>query len=293
MASAVFLLPRPQHDLEPALAATSAMPDPMIPDPTMPTVDRHGRRRYRSVTTGVHIGGRLGSPPCPGPLALVGGAECATAALRPELLERSGGPEVLVLPTAAAYEHPERAVEAASRWFAELGATVTPLRVLTRARRTRRRATPTAVDDAPFVYLAGGSPMHLRSVLKDTPLLDALVGSWGRGAVLAGSGAGVMVLCDPMVDPRGGAFTVGLELIRRWRSSPTTTPGEDKAKRTLHIAPSGMAVVGIDEATALIRRPRRPRARGRAARPSSRPSSTPDRRRPRRPARERLRLLSR
>ena len=31
--------------------------------------------------------------------------------------------------------------------------------------------------------------------------------------MLAGSSAGAMVLCDPMVDPRGGAFTLGLGLL--------------------------------------------------------------------------------
>jgi len=31
--------------------------------------------------------------------------------------------------------------------------------------------------------------------------------------VLAASGAGATLVCDPMVDPRGGAYTVGLGLV--------------------------------------------------------------------------------
>ena len=54
-----------------------------------------------------------------GPLALVGGDEwhpgCEFDA---ELLAASGGDDVLVLPTAAAYEHPEKAVDFATAWFA-------------------------------------------------------------------------------------------------------------------------------------------------------------------------------
>lgn len=191
-----------------------------------------------------------------GPLALVGGAEWrAGCDFDRELLEASGGTEVLVLPTAAAYEHPDRVVEAAQRWFEELGATVRPLRVLTRPDAVDE-ANVAPVADAAFIYLSGGSPMHLRSVLKDSPVWDALVAAWQRGAVIAGSGSGAMVLCDPMVDPRGGAITLGLGLVEQLAVIPHhNTWSEDKAKRTLHIAPAGLPIVGIDERTALVRDP--------------------------------------
>ena len=193
----------------------------------------------------------------PGTLALVGGAEWrAGCDFDRELLELSGADEVLVLPTAAAYEHPDRIVEAAERWFGELGAKVRPLprahppRRRRRGQRRRRSATPR------FIYLSEGSPMHLRSVLKDSPVWDALVAAWQGGAVLAGSGSGGMVLCDPMVDPRGGAITLGLGLIAPIAVIPHhDTWSEDKAKRTLHIAPEGLPIAGIDERTALIRSP--------------------------------------
>lgn len=192
----------------------------------------------------------------PGTLALVGGAEWrAGCDFDRELLEASGATEVLVLPTAAAYEHPERATEAAARWFEELGATVRSLPVLMR-RDAVDEANADPVRDAAFIYLSGGSPMHLRSVLKDSPVWDALVASWQRGAVVAGSGSGAMVLCDPMVDPRGGAITLGLGLIGPMAVIPHhDTWSEDKAKRTLHIAPAGLAIAGIDERTALVRSP--------------------------------------
>ena len=61
----------------------------------------------------------------PGPLALVGGNEWgAGCTFDASLLEQAGTKEVLVLPTAAAYEHPQRAVDTAAGWFATLGATV-------------------------------------------------------------------------------------------------------------------------------------------------------------------------
>jgi len=188
-----------------------------------------------------------------GTLALVGGAEWrAGCDFDRELLETSEGREVLVLPTAAAYQHPDRAIEAAERWFDSLGATVRQLRVLTRPDAVDE-ANVAPIADAAFIYLSGGSPMHLRSVLKDSPVWDALVAAWQRGAVLAGSGSGAMVLCDPMVDPRGGAITLGLGLIEQVAVIPHhDTWSEDKAKRTLRIAPKGLPIVGIDERTALL-----------------------------------------
>lgn len=191
-----------------------------------------------------------------GLLALIGGAEWrAGCDFDRDLLEASGGHEVLVLPTAAAYEHPDRAIETAERWFHELGATVRPLRVLTR-RDAVDEANAAPIADAAFIYLSGGSPMHLRSVLKDSPVWDALVAAWQGGAVLAGSGSGAMVLCDPMVDPRGGALTLGLGLLEQVAVIPHhDTWSEDKAKRTLRIAPHGLPIVGIDARTALLRDP--------------------------------------
>jgi cyanophycinase len=189
-----------------------------------------------------------------GLLALVGGAEWRDGCTFDRtLLEESGADEVLVLPTAAAYEHPERAVDWAAGWFAGLGGKVRGLMVLNH-RDACDEANVAAVRDARFVYLSGGSPMHLRSVLKDTPLWDALVTGFSAGLVLAGSSAGAMVLCDPMVDPRGGAFTLGLGLVAQLAIIPHhDTWSPEKAKRTIALAPAGLPVVAIDEQTALIR----------------------------------------
>ena len=189
-----------------------------------------------------------------GPLALVGGAEWTDGcSFDAELVEASGAGEVLVLPTAAAYEHPERAVASATRWFEGLGASVRPLMVLGR-HDADEPANAEVVRAARFVYIGGGSPLHLRSVLKDSAVWDALVWAWNDGAVLAGSSAGAMVLTDPMVDPRGGAFTVGLGLVAQLAVIPHHDSwSHDKARRTLELAQSGLPVVGIDERTALLR----------------------------------------
>ena len=123
----------------------------------------------------------------PGTLALIGGAEWRDGCdFDRDLLAVGGADEVVVLPTAGAYEHPGRLVESAERWFAELGATVRALPIYTR-RDALEKANVAPLADARCIYLAGGSPMHLRSVLKDSPVWDALVQAWQGGATVAGS----------------------------------------------------------------------------------------------------------
>lgn len=189
-----------------------------------------------------------------GTLALVGGRPFTEGCtFDADLLTASGGTEVAVLPTAAAYEHPAREVEAATAHFEALGARVTGLDVLTR-RDAMDEDLVTRVREARFLYLVGGSPMHLRSVVKDSPVWDALVAAWEDGAVVAAASGAARVLCDPMVDPRGGAFTIGLGLMENLAVVPHHNHwSEEKAHRTLLLAPEGLLVVGIDDATALIR----------------------------------------
>jgi cyanophycinase len=149
-----------------------------------------------------------------GTIALLGGGEFTSACtVDRSLLDVAGTDRVLVLPTGAAYEHPDRLVAAAASWFADRGVQAEGLPVLSRPDASVP-AYVDAVRTSRLTYLAGGSPMHLRSVLKETPLWEALVEAVGSGGVVAGSMAGAMVLTDPMVDPRGGAFTLGLGLLR-------------------------------------------------------------------------------
>lgn len=188
-----------------------------------------------------------------GIVALVGGAEFGPGCDFDAELAAVGGSEVVVLPTAAAYENPGRAVDTARKWFAQFGVAVNGLMVLARS-EAEDPGVAEVVRSARFIYLTGGSPLHLRSVLKATPTWQALMEAWRSGAVVAGSSAGAMVLTDPMVDPRGGAFTLGLGLIEQLAIIPHFAAfSEERRHRTLNLASRGLPVVGIDEATALIR----------------------------------------
>ncbi|MEZ5171634.1 MAG: Type 1 glutamine amidotransferase-like domain-containing protein [Acidimicrobiia bacterium] len=190
-----------------------------------------------------------------GTLALVGGHEWedGCSEFDAALLETSGAREVVVIPTAAAFEDPGATVAAASAYFESLGASVRSIDVLHRRDADDGEAAR-IVGDAAFVYLTSGSPMHLRSVLMHSPLYDAIVTSHNGGAVLAASGAGGRVLCDPMVDPRGGAYTVGLGLVEGMAFLPFhDTAPEHLVERSVDLLPPDAVLAGVDGRTALLR----------------------------------------
>ena len=193
-----------------------------------------------------------------GTLALVGGDEWTEGCtFDASLLAASGGTDVVVLPTAAAYQHPERVVLRAAEWFEPLGGQVEGLMVVDRASAEDAGMAATLAG-ARFIYLAGGSPLHLRAVLKRSAVFDALLQALAGGAVVAGAGAGAMVLTDPMADPRGGALTLGLGLVdnahRRapLRRRARRCPRPEARAHGGHGA-GGLPVVALPARTALIR----------------------------------------
>jgi cyanophycinase len=192
-----------------------------------------------------------------GTLALIGGGEWTDGcdALDTALLEASGGTDVVVVPTAAAFEQPVTVVDRAVGWFEKLGATVRPVMVLNR-RDADNDANVKAVKGAAFVYLPDGSPLHLRSAFKGSQLWDVIVAAYRSGGVLAASGAGATVVCDPMVDPRGGAYTVGLGLVGGLAVFPYHGTAADHLRdRSLDLLPKDAVLAGVDEHTALVRDP--------------------------------------
>lgn len=123
----------------------------------------------------------------------------------------AGVERVVVLPTADAFEQPQDLVDTAREWGTRLGVEVEPLMVLTRPQADAAAAA--VVDGARAVFLCGDSSNHLRSVLKDTVLFEAIVGVLRRGGTVIAAASSASALCDPMTDRRGGAFALGLGVV--------------------------------------------------------------------------------
>src|SRR6478735_9016451 len=186
-----------------------------------------------------------------GTLALQGGGPfTANDDLDRRLISAAGATRVVVLPTADAYEHPERLVAAAMHWGERLDVMVEALMVMRRS-EAMDESVVSVVKGARAVYLVGDQPLHLRSVLKATPLWAAIAEVRAEGGVVAATGGSADAMCDPMVDPRGGAFTLGLGLVNGLALvTEAETWSSERLHRTLKLAntpvaelPSGAALV--------------------------------------------------
>lgn len=184
-----------------------------------------------------------------GTIALQGGGPfVANDDLDRRLLATVGASKALVLPTADAFEHPERLVAAAMTWGARVGCEVEALMVLRRGEALEAGAAD-VMRAARAVYFVGDQPLHLRSVLKDSLLWDALVEVLAGGGLVVGVAGSAAALCDPMVDPRGGAFTLGLGLVQNLALvTEAESWSPERRHRTRELANTTLAVLHTGDA---------------------------------------------
>ena len=191
-----------------------------------------------------------------GSFVLIAGEAARTEPLARQLLELAPGPRVAIVPLAAAFGSPEQTVVAAASWLNPAGAEVEGIMALNRA-EADTEALAARVADADLVLIVDGSAMHLRTALKATRLLAEIEALVARGGVVVAEGSSATVLCDPMVDPRGGAPTVGLGLLAgitvishiAGESEETAT---DKLQRTAALVPRELPVLGLTADAAVL-----------------------------------------
>lgn len=133
----------------------------------------------------------------PGILALVGGDEFEPGNEEQDRALANGakrGP-AYVVPTAAARQGPEAAIEHAKTWFKTLGLSLDVLPVLKAADAGSKDIAALARAGGLF-YLVGGDPGLVAQVLRGSRVWRAMFEAWTEGAHLAGSSAGAMALCS-------------------------------------------------------------------------------------------------
>lgn len=186
-------------------------------------------------------------------LALMGGGPFnATDDLDRVLLSGRSG-RVAIVPTADAFENPRLLVAAAEAWADRVGVEVLPVMAVTRPDASRADLV-TQIDSCDCVWLVGDSPIHLRTVMKDTPLWEAITGVLNRGGLVVAAAGSAAAICDPMTDPRGGAFTFGLGLVSGMAAiTETESWAPELLARARHLAGDSV-IVELPTGSALIRR---------------------------------------
>lgn len=146
---------------------------------------------------------------------------------------------VAIMPTAEAFENPDDLVQSSVAWAKRLGITTKLCAVYSRA-DAREESFATIISQAAVVYVVGDSPIHLRSTLKDTVVFDAIA---AHSCVVATAGSAA-AMCDPMVDPRGGAFALGLGLVNGVAAITESEKWPDeRLQRTLSLANTSVAEI--------------------------------------------------
>jgi cyanophycinase len=151
-------------------------------------------------------------------LLLEGGAEFGGGMSEPDLhaIELAGGPDapIAILPTAAAPDNNhERAGNNGISWFRSLGASHIDLVPVTDRSSANDPALAARLRSARFIYLLGGFPRHLGETLNNSRVWQAALDAHKEGAVIGGSSAGAMVLCEHYYDPYESKLLEGLKLL--------------------------------------------------------------------------------
>ncbi len=197
----------------------------------------------------------------PGPIALVGSGEYLPV-MRPvdrHLLE--GRPQrVVMLPTAAGEEGEERIRywnELGLGHYGHLGVEAIVLPVMTRvdALSTELAAL---IEGAGLIYLSGGSPAYLAETLRSTPVADAIVREWERGAALGGCSAGACALTaiaggfrhPERLGEKGLGVIDHLAVIPHFDRFDRRSP--ELVTEILRKTPDDITLIGVDERTALV-----------------------------------------
>ena len=192
-----------------------------------------------------------------GTLLLEGGAEFGGRMREPDLqaIERAGGFEVpiRIIPTAAAPDHNhQRAGSNGIRWFQSLGAQdVISLPLIDPVSANDEKIVQ-ALREAKLIYLLGGFTHYLGQTLKGSRAWQAALDAYQNGAVIAGSSAGAMVMCEFYYDPSERRVHEGLNLVSNSLVLPHhDTFGKSWAARLREQLPN-VTLLGIDEQTGMI-----------------------------------------
>lgn len=192
-----------------------------------------------------------------GYLVLEGGAEFGGKMSAPDLraIELAGGfnAPICIIPTAAAADNNhQRAGNNGLRWFQSLGAKNVFTVDVTDSKSANDISLAASIRPSRLIYLLGGFPRYLGETLANSICWQAALDAYAEGAVIAGSSAGAMVLCENYFDPNEKKMVQGLNLIPNACVLPHHNNfGKGWAKQLARDLPNSI-LIGIDERTGMV-----------------------------------------
>ncbi|HEY9152113.1 MAG TPA: Type 1 glutamine amidotransferase-like domain-containing protein [Anaerolineales bacterium] len=190
-------------------------------------------------------------------LLMEGGAEFGGRMSEPDVraIELAGGSlaRIAILPTAAAPDHNDsRAGRNGRQWFESLGASRVDVVPVTDKGGADHPDLAARVKSARLIYLLGGFPRYLCDTLRGSLVWSAALEAHRSGAVIGGSSAGAMVLCEYYYDPSEGKLLEGLNLLENICVLPHHNRfGKSWASKLRALIPRA-TLLGIDEQTGVI-----------------------------------------
>jgi len=192
-----------------------------------------------------------------GNILMAGGAEFGGGMAVPDLraLELAGGlnSPVAIIPTAAAPDqNHQRAGNNGMRWFQSLGATNVSVVPVIDRNSANDPDLADALRNSRFIYLLGGFTSYLVETLAGSSCWQAALEAYQSGALIGGSSAGAMALCQYHFDPRRQSLKPALNLLPDSLVIPHFNTFGKKWVGSIPDLPAGVVQIGIDERTAAI-----------------------------------------
>ena len=163
---------------------------------------------------------------------------------------------VVVVPTAAARHHPDAASSFGTSAFHRVADGGRPVQIETARVVDEASAedpgNASRLSEADLIYLPGGDPDVIPTLLPSSGAWQAIDAAHRRGAVLAGASAGAMGLCQLTWTPNG--IRIGLGVVRGLVVFPHAD-AESWTRRTAWFdvaATARVGVLGIGERTGVM-----------------------------------------
>jgi cyanophycinase len=137
-------------------------------------------------------------------------------------------------------------------WFQSLGATNVVVLPLIDNVSAKDPTLVAVLRRSQVIYMLGGFPHYLGQTLLESAAWQAMLTAYEEGAIIGGSSAGAMVLCEYYYNPATEKILEGLGLLPGACTIPHhNTFGKSWVERLKRLLPETV-LIGIDEETGML-----------------------------------------